>query len=246
MAESRKGLNAGAGEQADACLLSFTAGYVDTCVFIGLFGLFTAHVTGNFVLIGAELVHRRGDVLVKLLALPVFILAVAAAVKIAEALQRAGRPRVAPLLYVEAGLLFFCVAAAIGFDATAHPHDLSALSVGLLAAAAMGIQNATMRLELAALPSTTVMTMNVTQVAIDIVTMLGRRVDPASDAQKMAEARQRFGRMWPAIAAFTFGAIGGALGYLAAGLQSLLVPAVLCVVAGARFTREARNARPQP
>ena len=55
-------------ETADACALSFTAGFVDTCVFVGLFGLFTAHVTGNFVLVGAELVHRGGDILPKLLA----------------------------------------------------------------------------------------------------------------------------------------------------------------------------------
>src|SRR5258708_4799448 len=41
-------------------LLSFIAAFVDTWGFIGLFGLFSAHVTGNFVLIGAALVHPDG------------------------------------------------------------------------------------------------------------------------------------------------------------------------------------------
>jgi uncharacterized membrane protein YoaK (UPF0700 family) len=35
--------------------LGLLAGYIDTSAFVALFGLFTAHVTGNFVLIGSEL-----------------------------------------------------------------------------------------------------------------------------------------------------------------------------------------------
>src|SRR6266478_2493539 len=42
-------------------------GYVDTCLFVALFGLFTAQVTGNFVLIGAELVHHGVGIASKLL-----------------------------------------------------------------------------------------------------------------------------------------------------------------------------------
>ncbi len=38
-------------------LLAFTSGFVDTLTFIALFGLFAAHVTGNFVLI-ADLARR--------------------------------------------------------------------------------------------------------------------------------------------------------------------------------------------
>ena len=52
-------------------LLAFTAGAVDTLGFIALFGLFSAHVTGNFVLIGAALTHDAVGLIGKLLALPV-------------------------------------------------------------------------------------------------------------------------------------------------------------------------------
>jgi uncharacterized membrane protein YoaK (UPF0700 family) len=36
-------------------LLSVNAGYVDTAGYLALQGLFTAHVTGNFVTLGASL-----------------------------------------------------------------------------------------------------------------------------------------------------------------------------------------------
>src|SRR6202042_3158218 len=53
-------------------LLSLTAGYVDTAGFLALQGLFTAHVTGNFVTLGASLVLGTSGAIAKLLALPVF------------------------------------------------------------------------------------------------------------------------------------------------------------------------------
>src|SRR5450830_614108 len=53
--------------------MSFLAGYVDTVGFVALFGLFTAHVTGNFVLIGSELANPSHGVLIKFLAFPAFI-----------------------------------------------------------------------------------------------------------------------------------------------------------------------------
>jgi uncharacterized protein DUF1275 len=37
--------------------LSFVGGFVDVVGFIALFGLFTAHVTGNFIMLGLEMVH---------------------------------------------------------------------------------------------------------------------------------------------------------------------------------------------
>src|ERR1700732_2836848 len=53
-------------------LLSFNGGFVDTAGYLALQGLFTAHVTGNFVTIGAALAFGSAGVITKLLALPVF------------------------------------------------------------------------------------------------------------------------------------------------------------------------------
>jgi uncharacterized membrane protein YoaK (UPF0700 family) len=223
-----------AGETLDASILAFIAGFVDTSVFVAIFGLFTAHVTGNFVLIGAALVHRNGDVFAKLLALPVFVLAVMAAVKAAEALERRKRQRIAPFLYAEAVLLVLAFLAST-LDAPQPQGDPLGLLAGMLATAAMGLQNALMRLELTSLPSTTVMTINVTQSAIDVVTMLGRKVDPGSDAARREESRKRFHRMWPQICAFTGGAAAGAASYTVFALGALVIPAILCVVLASRW-----------
>jgi uncharacterized membrane protein YoaK (UPF0700 family) len=53
-----------------AALLSFNGGFVDTAGFLGFQGLFTAHVTGNFVTLAATLVMGTHGVVAKLLALP--------------------------------------------------------------------------------------------------------------------------------------------------------------------------------
>jgi uncharacterized membrane protein YoaK (UPF0700 family) len=60
-------------------VLSFNAGYVDTAGFLALQGLFTAHVTGNFVTLGASLALGTSGAVAKLLALPVFCVVVIAA-----------------------------------------------------------------------------------------------------------------------------------------------------------------------
>jgi uncharacterized membrane protein YoaK (UPF0700 family) len=55
--------------------LSFVSGFIDTVGFIALFGLFTAHVTGNLVLAGASFLDHNttGNLLSKVVMLPVYI-----------------------------------------------------------------------------------------------------------------------------------------------------------------------------
>src|SRR3981189_2145106 len=71
-------------------LLSIIAGMVDLTGFLSLGNLFTAHITGNLVVVGA-LVVRRGQINpAQILAIPVFILAVAATWLFARASGRRG------------------------------------------------------------------------------------------------------------------------------------------------------------
>src|SRR5712672_691125 len=87
-------------------LLSLNAGFVDTAGFLGLAGLFTAHVTGNFVTLGAALVLGTHGIIGKVLALPVFILAIALARFAGAALRKRHAPVLRIFLAVEVALLF--------------------------------------------------------------------------------------------------------------------------------------------
>jgi len=222
-------------ERLDACALSFIAAFVDTWGFIALYGLFTAHVTGNFVLIGAQLVSQGGELITKLLALPVFVIAVMAAVILAGQLRRGGRSPKAVLLWMEAGLLVGAMVTLIVLQPAAHPDDPPVVVAGMLTAGSMGLQNALMRIEFASLPSTTVMTVNVTQAAIDVALILGWDASASKETSKRDQARVRFARMAPPILAFTAGASAGAGGYASLGVWALLVPATLCSVFAFRF-----------
>ncbi|HXP72859.1 MAG TPA: DUF1275 family protein, partial [Stellaceae bacterium] len=56
-------------------LLSVIAGYVDSCTYLGLFGVFVAQATGSFVIAGTEIVKSEPGALAKMLAIPSFFLA---------------------------------------------------------------------------------------------------------------------------------------------------------------------------
>jgi uncharacterized membrane protein YoaK (UPF0700 family) len=94
-------------------LLSVIAGMVDLTGFFTLGKLFTAHVTGNLVLAAAAAVGGGPLNMAQILAIPVFILAVAATWLIAEASNKRGPILVRLLLEVQfallAAVLIFCI-----------------------------------------------------------------------------------------------------------------------------------------
>src|ERR1700747_3627031 len=54
-------------------VLSVTAGSVDVISFLGLGGLFTAHVTGNLVILAPRIATGRAAPLSHILSVPVFV-----------------------------------------------------------------------------------------------------------------------------------------------------------------------------
>ena len=202
--------------------LAFIAGYVDTVGFVALFGLFTAHVTGNFVLIGSVLARSSESVLLKLLVFPSFIAAVAATRVIVLWFERKNRDALIVLLLLQFVLLgAFAVLGAIASPISSSEETL-AIWAGICAAAAMGVQNAAGRLVLPSLAPTTVMTGNVTQLVIDSVDLLrGAGGD---------DTRQRSAKFFWPIVAFASGAIGGGFGIAHASFFALSIPMLVLLV----------------
>jgi uncharacterized membrane protein YoaK (UPF0700 family) len=204
--------------------LACVAGYVDTLGFVALFGLFTAHVTGNFVLIGAALANpSQVSILLKLLAFPAFIVGIAAARLLIAAAQARQWPGLTLALLLQVLLLcgfmvFGWLASPVGDDVTP-----AAMAAGLFGAAAMGAHSATSRLLLGHLAPTSMMTGNVTQLVIDTVDWLRGAAD--------GKTSERFAKfIWPLLA-FGGGAILAAFAYRALGFSALLLPiAILCGV----------------
>jgi uncharacterized membrane protein YoaK (UPF0700 family) len=194
------------GPAAIAGLLSFNGGFVDTAGFLGLQGLFVAHVTGNFVTLGAALVLGSHGIIGKLLALPEFILVIAVARVVGAALRRHKIPALRILLAAEAALLLAFFAAAVAFGPFPDSDSPLALLTGFVGIAAMALQNALQRVHLSSSPPTTLMTGNTTQATLDAVDLM-----IAPEPEKTAEARARFTRVALSIVYFAAGCAAAAM-----------------------------------
>src|SRR5471030_20356 len=213
--------------------LAAIAGYVDTLGFVALFGLFTAHVTGNFVLIGSEVANVGQGVLMKLMAFPAFVAGVALSSVLMKTLRLAGPCRGARLLYcVQAVLLLGFCFAGVSVSPVVNVDTAPVIICGMLGAAAMGVQNAHSRLVSRQGVPNTVMTGNVTQAVIDAVDI----ASPGVTAEAKVAARLRLGKTLPTVLCFGAGAIAGAVVYTHFSFWALLLPlAVLLWLAA--FTR---------
>jgi uncharacterized membrane protein YoaK (UPF0700 family) len=211
-------------------LLSFLAGYVDSCTFLALFGLFVAQVTGSFVVVGTQFVARQDGAAVKLSAIPVFFLAALATTVL---VRHGGRRALPTCLAIEAALLAGLMACWLGWGPFGDPDAPSVLAASLFGLAAMGVQSALVRLVAKGFPSTNVMTMNTTQLAIDTaelaMTWRAARRAPADAAitAEYAQVRGRLRVLWPIVLTFVVGTVTGAAAYARFDLWCILVAIAL-------------------
>ena len=169
-------------------LLSLIAGMVDLIGFLGL-GIFTAHVTGNIVVVGALIVRHNRVNPAQILAIPVFILAVAVTWLIAKASGRRGVGLMRPLLLIQFLLITCLLIFSVITKPSADPHGLMATIAAMIAVTAMGCQFALLRLSLPVAPSTAVMTGNLTNAVLGLVDSSSRTAPlMESDSKRLADA----------------------------------------------------------
>jgi uncharacterized membrane protein YoaK (UPF0700 family) len=207
-------------------VLSVIAGATDVIGFLGLDGLFTAHITGNLVVLAAHVVAGQPTIFSYILSLPVFMLVLLLTRLLAGGLERAGRNTLGPLLLLQllalSVFLVLCTAAGPWID----PNATAAVVAGMFGVAAMAVQNALVQISLRNTPTTAVMTTNVTHFMLDL-----GRVLIGGDPAEVATARSRAMHTLPVIVGFTTGCGFGAACEAALGLWSLALPTGLALLA---------------
>src|SRR5580704_13901945 len=200
-------------------LLSFNGGFVDTAGFLGLQGLFTAHVTGNFVTLAAALVLGTHGVVAKLIALPEFVLVVALARIAGTALRAKGKSALPILLVAKVCFLLAFFVLAVAFGPFPDSDAPVALLTGFAGIAGMAIQNAVQRVHFASIPPTTLMTGNTTQAVLDAVDLIHGVAPDSAPAVRGRLTRLLRGIIW-----FAAGCAVAALLYYWVGFWCLALP----------------------
>jgi uncharacterized membrane protein YoaK (UPF0700 family) len=234
-------------------LLSWVAGFVDTSAFIILFGIFTAHVTGNIALAGYSFVFSDEEsVITHLLTLPVFVFTVAGTSLLARYSRHRQWPVFAILLTAETIALFLFLIVGVGLTPSLvlDVQDEYILPIAMTGVVAMAIQNALMKEAKGVFKSyipTTVMTGNTTQLTIDLVQVTLSKFFSAADDKKAASAAEesieRMGRMFPVIVGFALGSLAATYFVLISeSWWSLSIPAVIIsIMAITAFVEHAKG-----
>ncbi len=228
----------------EAALFGLIAGYVDTVGFLALFGMFTAHITGDLVASVAELSH--GSIARHMTMLPIFMVSVAVATVLARRTRRDPRGPLFPLLALMTfALVVFGVTGLALKPFMTGPANWAVGIVGATGVAAMAIQNMIMRDALHSWTPTTIMTGNLTQVTIQLVELVFAAMErePEARARLRRDARLRLVKFGLPLAGFLMGTFFGAWLTRLCGFGSVIVPAVVVAGMTVWHWRRARRVR---
>jgi uncharacterized membrane protein YoaK (UPF0700 family) len=200
-------------------MLSATAGASDTIAFLGLGGLFVAHITGNLVVLAAHYVTGGFSQIGPLLSVPVFVIILALVTGFFGGKE--SRAVLRGLLILHWVLIAGFLVLGVAFGPLTNPESVIAICCGMLGVAAMATQNAMVKLDLPGFPSTAVLTTNTVQLTVDLATLIRDKAQP----DELARARRRARITLPAVAGFAVGCTAGAILELHFGLWALTLPA---------------------
>jgi len=213
-------------------LLSAVAGSVDVLGYLSL-KLFTAHITGNIVIVAALLVQGGPPTLDQALSIPIFMVAVTVVWLVAGASRRRGRALARPLLLVQLVLLscawLFCVLT----HPELNPRGLAADVAAMIAISAMASQFALLQLAIPQAPSTAVMTGNVTKA------VLGLLETRSAGEPLLVDAAGHLRRSLALIVVFVLSCMAGAGAFLWKGEWAWALPVALAAAALAVCPRSA-------
>lgn len=202
-------------------ILTAIAGYCDSITFVAADKLFSAHVTGNFIVFAYQLIKGAdGDAWVKLLTFPVFIAAVMAGGWIA------GR-------FLNRHFLLFCegiilIAGGIAAYALGYIEDGTITwpmyLITMLVVVAMGLQNAYGKLfPKETFGPTTMMTGNVTQLSLDLKDLIASKFKDVAHLQGLINGLITTG-------GFLIGCFLGAYVGKLFGLVGIILPGISMVI----------------
>jgi uncharacterized membrane protein YoaK (UPF0700 family) len=170
-------------------LLSIIAGMVDLTGFFTLGHVFTAHVTGNLVVAAAAVVQGGSLNTTQALAIPIFMVSLAVFWLIAELSHRHGQSLARLLLIVQFLLLTAVLIFSVIARPSADPSGLAAGTAAMIAVSAMACQYALLRLALPKVVSTAVMTGNLTNATLSLLGLLWKSRSPrAADTGRLKES----------------------------------------------------------
>jgi uncharacterized membrane protein YoaK (UPF0700 family) len=192
-------------------LLAFVAGYVDTATFLRVSELFSAHITGNFVVFAIALVHGvRGVDWLKLIALPVFFVGV----PLATLVYDRSRQKIRTVLAIESSLLISV--GIIEFLPHSPAYDAG---LAMLLVLAMAMQNAAHQVEPGLGPNSAVMTTN----AARLFVALWRKASPPPSEAAPVKAKGIGARL----VCFALGCVVSAFAANSFGLAAVLLPGLV-------------------